>query len=112
LSYSYLQKDLITSVTTSSLKKRFRLQTFYSMKMNFYSNNNSENEEVTVMLSKSVKSLTQIALVGIVLAGAFACAPEYGEREESLREREGIVEREGGLEREDVEEREIEVERD
>ena len=65
------------------------------------------------MLSKLVKTLTQTALASVVLVGAVACAPEYGEREESLREREGIVEprvgeREGVEEREGLEEREVE----
>lgn len=82
------------------------------MEMNFYSNNNWVNEEVTVMLSKPVKTLTQIAVAGIVLASVAACTPENEEREEGFRERGNPIEREGDVEREDDEEREDEEERD
>ncbi|WNN90037.1 hypothetical protein [Gloeocapsopsis dulcis] len=55
------------------------------------------------MPNKLVKNLTQITLVGMVLVGAVACAPEYEERE-------GVIEGEGGIEREALEEREVEEE--
>ncbi|MBM0744809.1 hypothetical protein JOY44_25115 (plasmid) [Phormidium sp. CLA17] len=80
-----------------------------------------------VIISKSVKTLTQIALASVVLVSAVACSSEQGEREGAVEregaiereggEQEGIVEREGGeregaVEREEGEERESKVERD
>jgi hypothetical protein len=61
------------------------------------------------MISKPVKTLTQIVLASFVLVSAVACTPGY-EAREGVEERE--VEREGVIGREGVEEREVEVERE
>ena len=63
------------------------------------------------MLSKPIKTLTQIALASVVLAGVVACAPGAEEQEEGSREREGVVEPRVG-EREKVTEREGEEEKE